>query len=627
MADELDETKLVVDWILACRNEADLARTDRMRKNAANYDMFHLNHDFRHKQEGQSQEVLSKQPMAVEQIKSFFQQALADIGDWWSAESCYPDAEESMPIRPHEVTKLTNYMLEKANFFSHVGNSIESALLGSLAISKIDGCLIDKPKFISSGRGKRKKLEKVDAKTWRLKFHDIRQENYYPDPTGQGLYESEDLWVDLHVVKKLSEGDDAVYDSAEVAKISLAGATDSKQETRKAAETGQNLTQSGHRPQVKLTVFLGTILDKKGEVLHENAMATLANDTILIQKPTPNPFWHQSSNYVKTPLMEVANSVWHKAPMDAPTCHNQALTELYNLFVDGAMMQVHAIKQIRKDMLDNPAQVANGIKPGATLAVSSALPPGVKVLEPVTAVEIPQAALNIYNIMAQEFNASALTNDLRQGVMPFRAVKATEVVEASQTITSVFQGMAKNYESKHVVRELELAWQTTCQHWNEIAKEEFQSLFGADRGEELWNLAPEDVFAATVNGLKFRVFGISLTLSKAQDFRKLTTLLQTIGASEVLIEEFAKKYDFGKLLGEIMTSLNIDKHKLEIPHVVQKTMAPPEQPAAPPQQATPGQAPNQMSQVPGAGAGSLQDMFSGGMPQTQFPASRAMAGR
>lgn len=622
--------KEIVDWITACRDEALLAKHDRMQLNKDNFAAFHLKHDFSHKRDGQSTEVLAKQPMAVEQIKSFFQQALADVGDWWKAEVCYPDAEESMLIRPHEITKLTNFMLERAGYFDHVGDCIQSALLGSLAVSKVHGCMESKPKFVSrsSGKGKslKKTVEKVESESWRLKFETVRQANYYPDPTGQGLYEIEEMWVDLHEVQELAEGEDAIYEKSAVAEIQPGLSDQGIEEFEKARETGQNTTSSGHRPQVKITEFIGCVIDPStGREIHENVVATLANDRILIRKPSPNPYWHQTSNYVATALLKVANSVWGKALMDAPTMHSRALTELYNLFVDSAMMQVHGIKQLRKDMLDNPAQVSNGVKPGDTLMVSSALPVGGKVMEPLTAVEIPNAAVNIYNIMAQEFNASALTNDLRQGVMPFRAVKATEVVEASQTITSVFQGLAKNFEAKHIVRELELAWMTTAQNWDRIDREVFISLFGAQRGAELSQLAPQDVFASTVNGIRFRVFGVSLTLSKAQDFRKLTTLLQTIGASEVLIEEFAKKYDFGKLLGEIMTSLDIDKHKIEIPQAVQATMA-----SQGPEQAGPEQGPDMMSQIQSAGSGSLADIFSGGgpgIPSTHFPGSPAMKGR
>jgi hypothetical protein len=629
MSDETPEKMSdaeVVKWILACRDEAKEAKKTRMERNANNYSMFHLEHDFSHKQVGQSKEVLSKQSMAVEQIKSFFQQALADLGEWWSAEAIYSENEQAALIRPEEMTRLTSYLLEKAKYFAHVGNSIESALLGSLAISKTSGQSVPKPKFVSrkKGRGKNLKrwVDKIDDMSWGLRFTTVRAEDYYPDPDPNSkLYEIEDMEVDYFTLLEMSEGDDAIYDRAAVERVSKNGIA-SETAADKSRETGQDVTNSGHRPKVKVTEFWGTMLDRDGCVVYENCVAAVANDTVLIRKPEPNPLWHQRSPYNASPLMEVANSVWHKAPMDAPTMHNRAMIEFYNLLTDAAMKQVHAISQLRKDMLDNPSQVANGIRPGMTLTVNSMLPPGAKVLESLTAVQIPAEALNIMNIMAQEFNASAMTNDLRQGVMPFRAVKATEVVEASQTITSVFQGMAKNYEARQSTPELELAWMTTAQNWDKISKAEFVSLFGPKRGEELSQLAPEDVFAATVNGFKFRVYGVSLTLAKSADFRKLMQLLQTVYAQPALLEEFVKKYDPAKLLGEIMTALDIDKYKLEIPVADQNTMLPQQPPDAGPDQ---GQ-PDMNSQQPQAGAGALGDMMGQpSMPESSFPGSPATA--
>lgn len=626
MANKKMKDEDVVKFILNCREEARSAKVDRMDLNKQNYNAFHLRHDFGHKQEGQSTEVLSRQAMAVEQIKSFFQQALADLGDWWTAEAAFPGADATMKVRPAEITKLTNFKLERMGYFSHVGNSIESALLASLAITKGRGTCSPKPKFIARKKGRGSKLkrwvEKTEDETWDLKFDVVRAENFYPDPTGSGLYEIEDMWLDYHEVLEMATGEDAIFDEALVRSLPRSGVADAVEETGRRRETNQNTPISAHRPKVKLTEFWGCIIDPTtGEEIYENCVATIANDKILIRPPEPNPLWHQRSPYVYSPLMEVANSVWHKAPMDSPTKHQMALTEVYNLIVDAAMMEVHAIKQLRTDALDNSAQVQDGIRPGMTLNVGMTLPPGAKVLEPVTAVSIPAEALNVFNIMAQEFNSSALTNDLRQGVMPFRAVKATEVVEASQTITSVFQGMAKNYEARQIVRELELAWQLVAQNWDRIDREEFISLFGAQRGAELADLPAEEVFASTVNGIRFRVYGVTLTLSKAQDFRKLTTLLQTITASPQLMEEFVKKYDLGKTLGEIMTSLNIDKYKLEIPQEVQATMMPQEQ--APEQGG-----PDTMSQVPSAASGSLQDLMGGGaeLPHTQFPGSPAIPG-
>lgn len=623
MAETLTD-KQIIDYILACRDEAEQAKVDRMALNKENYDCFHLKHDFSHKEEGQSQEVLPKQSRAVEEVKASFQQALADLREWWKAEVCYPDMEQAMIIRPHEITKLTNFMLEQDRYFSHVGNCVESAMLASLAISKCTGKLIPKPKYVSrkKGRGKNLKrwLEKIDNKTWQLHFECVRAENYYPDPTGKGLYEIEDSWPDFYELQALADSDED-YDKTMINGLSRSDMTDVEENYGKARETGQNTTGPSHRPRPKVTEFWGTILDSQGEIAFENVQAVIVNDSYLILRPRPNPLWSQKSPYTVSPLLEVANSVWHKAMMDAPTKLNRVLTELMNLMLDAGMEQVHAVGQVRKDWLDNPAQIADGIKPGTKLLVNASCPPGGKVMEPLTTTQIPPDAFNIHSLYNSEFVSSTWSSEARQGMTNLANQKATAIVEASQMITSVMQGMAKNYEGRQSTPELQLGWMFVAQNWDQIDPEIFVSLFGRERGEELSQLSPEDVFANTVNGIRFKVFGITQTLSKVQDFQKMTTLLQTIAASPILMEEYLKKYDLGRTLGEIMTALNIDKYKLEIPEAVQRTMQEP----APQEQGAPVQgAPDGMSQVPGADG--ISAMMGPEIPSTQFPGSPALSG-
>jgi hypothetical protein len=603
--------------------EAEEAKHTRMVLNRQNYDMYHLRHDFSHKREGQSKEVLAKVAMAVEQIKSFFQQALVDIGDWWDVEFQNGKEQPEALLQPHEVFKLTNYMLDKADYFSHVGSAIQSALLGSLAITKVSGKEVSKPVYRTKKEGKgkdyKKKLVKEEDKTFRLQFDVVRQESWFPDPLNFKVFEIEECFLDYHKVLALSKGDEAIYDHAAVKDLSPFGSEGTTDKERLARETGQDIGGRGHRPQVKIWEFWGDVVDKEtGDILHENVVYTVANEKTIIRKPTPNPNWNQESPFVVTPLLEVANSVWHKSLMDAPTQHNRALIEIYNLLVDSALKSVHGISQIRVDMLEDPDQVSDGIEFGDTLKVNSSLPIGAKVMEPVITGDVPGDALNVMNLMSQEFNAAALTNDLRSGVLPDRAVKATEVVSSDNSITSIFQGISKNIESVLIHGQLEKAWHTVAQNFHKISKEELQSLFGADRGEEMSQMDAEDVFESTVNGLRFKVFGISLTIGKQQDLQKYLTMLQTIGSSEVMIEEFAKKYDFGKLLGEVLRTLDIDKNKIEID---KEQGALQQQNAMQQPGAAPGAQPDQMSQVGGVGPegpeAEVQQLAQSGLPGGQ----------
>lgn len=628
MAQVLDEV-YVKRYVKALKDEADMAKQNRMRLNRDNYSMYQLDHDFSQKMKGQSKEVLSKVRNATESSKAFFQQALADLDDWYRIEARDSTDGASLIVKPKEMQSLMNYMLKRADYFSHVGASTQSGLLGSLAISKVHGVMVSKPKFKTKAEGRGTKYKKhvvvVDDKTWELRFSDIRQEDYYPDPTGADVYRIEESMVDLHLVKQLAEGDDAIYDKKAVSTLKSWADSD-LQEEKKSRETGQSISHPRMRPRVKLTEFWGTIIDDAtGEIMAENIVCTIANDDVVIRKPTPNPLWHQRTPLVAAALIELTHSVWGIAMMDAGTKHNRSLIELFNLMLDSAFKAVWGINQIRVDVLDDPKQISDGMRWGTNLKVNGSLPPGAKVMESVITGEIPADVINMFNLLNQETLTSMKTNDLRMGAQSMRAVKATEVMAAEQSITSEFQGIAKNFEEKKIQPELELACWTICQNWDLIDKEVFISLFGKERGEELSQLEPQEVFVNTVNGMKFEVFGISLTMRRQADFRKWTTLLQVVGGSDMLIEAFLQKYSFEKLLGEVMVSIDLNKSKIE--HDQQAAPAPEAQALAQPGGA-PGAGPDMMSQIPEAQGQPAMDplmaAFSGVSGQMGMPSSQAI---
>ena len=373
----------LIKYLQSCYAEADAAKREREDLTKANYDGFHLRHDFSHKTEGQSREVLSKIRMAVQQTSSFFQQALADITEWFSIE--FKDdtvGKDALLITPSEAQKLLEYQLEQANYFSHVGLSIQRALLGGLMITKPHGKLVPKPKFRLKTEGKGKSLKKnvvaVEDKTWKLDFARIRNDDWFPDPSGNNMYIIEEMDIPLHVIKQRAKGDDAIYDMDKVKELSTNQTEDTYRQHEKNQETGQNsyIEHGNHRSMVKIREYWGDVVSDDGELLYENVVFTVANDNTLIRKPTGNPLWHQMKPYISTPLLEVDGAVWPIALMDAATKHNHTMIEMLNLILDAAFKKVHSPSQIRVLDLANPEQVADGIKPGTALKVKSSLPVG-----------------------------------------------------------------------------------------------------------------------------------------------------------------------------------------------------------------------------------------------------------
>lgn len=626
-SDSKDVDSVIVRTTQNYIKEAYEAKRDRMRLNRLNYDIFHHKQDYSHKRPGQSQEFLPKQQMAVEQMSNFVTQGLIDLGQWFSVERT-PGAKGQV-IDIFDVYTLLQRQLEKAGMVSFVGDAIKTGALASLMIAKVHGKSVRTPVFTARRSPDGMSLIREDKSTWQLFIELVRPEDFYPDPTGSGLYECQNMWVDKAQVMDLAEGEDAIYDKALVEKLT-SYPFDQYYDYRenRDRETDQSHTYSDYRVRVKLTECWGDIIEPvSGEVLYKNVTWTVANDTVLIAKPKPNPFWHGKSPFVVAPITRVPFSVWHRAPMDGATRHNIAMNELYNLMVDAGMMSVFGIKQIRTDWLEDDREVADGVRPGMTLRVSSACPPGGQVIQRVDEGALSGEALNMFNLINSEFAQTAMTNDLRLGSMPSRAVKATEVVEASQSITAMFAGIAKSIEVDFIQPILDLSWQTIMQNADDMDSDEVSAILGIEKANRLILMSPEERFAETSQGHKFKVFGVSQTLNKQKDFRKLTSLLQTIGSSEVLVEAFTKQYSFEKLLGEIIRSLDVEPGRIEQDALDQVMMQlGPEimsQGAA-----QPGSQPNMQSQIPQAATGPLNpDVVQQGIPRTEFPGSPATAGQ
>lgn len=593
----------IINCITNYRNEATEAKRSRMDMNKENFDAYHLRQDWSHKKKGQSREFLPKVSTAVEQNSSMIQQGLMDIGEWFSVDAQLGIDPDTLAIKPSDIYKLTYRQLEKDGFVKKVGDAVKLGMLGGLIIAKVGGKYANKPKYVvekelKKGKYTQKLVKKTD-KAWQLDIQLIRQEDYYPDPTGRGLYEMCDSYMDLWQVKALSEGDDAIYDAEAVSQLS--GSFDDSgtdQAWNKSRETGQDVANAGFRKQVKITEIWGSLLDSEGNICYENHVCTIANDRFVIQKPMPNPWWHQESPFVTAPLLSVPHAVWPKAIMDAATRLNIAYNEVFNLLLDSGIMSVHGIKQIRMDWLEDPSQVSDGVGQGDTIKVNNSAPVGAKALESVFTGGQPSEATNILGMLGQEQSAAMFTNEIRSGGADMKNVRATAVVENSQALNNMANGIIKNLEgdedSGFITRVLAKSWKCIAQNMDDMDSKEVETLLTREKAQMLLSMGREQIFADTVQSCKFRVFGVSAVMNKMKEFTKLQAMLQTIFSNPMLTEAFMQKYSIPKLLTEIMRELDIKTFKLEADVTEGGNL----EAAAP----VGNEAPNTQSQIPQAAA-------------------------
>lgn len=564
---ELDQAKEapneVVLQVLAARTEAQDAKASRMAQNKRNRDVFLGRQDWAHKTQGQSTEFLPKTANSVEQMGAFIKRGLVRSGDWFQVQLDRTlheavDGDHVRNILKPFLNDLWTGNNDTRTLPLVISDGVKVALLETLMILKVHGGMMTSRNYKMVNKRSGREMEVEDNETWKLRIDLVSPEDYYPDPTGNGLYEIHWSERDLHDVIAMSEGENAVYDHAEVMK--LVDTTEEKDDDQKRQPEDNALdhaTPPAWRKKVHITEFWGTLLNKDGTVAMRNCVCTVANDRYLIRKPEPNPFWHQESPFCVTPITRVAFGVWHRALYDNAVDLNLAINEIFNLILDGGIAAVWGVRQVRIEDLENPDEVADGIPQGSTLKIKGTVPPGQKVVESVTTGQVPQDAMAIFEFLNREYHGAVLTNETKVGSLPAKQVRSAEIIESSQSQAIVMDGIITDMEA-FISKVLRLAWYTILQNMDEIPLDALESVTDRQVALLINRASPEERFTTFFGKSKFRVTGLSAIMNKAMDFQKKVALMQAAQTNPFLLRAMVKKYSGDKILRTLMRDLDID---------------------------------------------------------------------
>lgn len=560
-------------------NEAEAAKRTRAAQNEENTNLYNGKQDFSHKIAGQSAEFLPMIPIAVEQIAAFIKRALVDYGDWFSVDlSDNPilTDDQAREIILSQLNTMKRFDSTASNFPTLISDAVKVGLLKSLLIFKVYGRRISRKvmhvergnEVVESARGSisipKFNVSQKERSEWHLAIDLVNPDDYYPDPTGRGLYEIHRVRRDLHEIEALADGEDAIYKKEVVNQIKDDFARVDEQ-LREAAEKNQDIAISPSvRKEVTIDECWGSILDEDGHVVHENAVWAVANDKYLIREPEDNPWWHNQSPFVVSPLLRVPFSVWHKALVDIAAPLNIASNELFSLMLDGAFEAVHGIKQVRPDFMEHPEDLSGGIAPGTTIPVKAEMPAGMKVLERVDEGQVPPDAINMFGILERQFQAAMQSNDIKMGMLPTKQVKATEIVQAEQNIASFFDGIIRDVEDSAIGPVLWKAWMVIVQEMDGMVMKNIPSPRTREALNELAFMKPEERYVVLSNEIAFTVRGLSGTLQRAKDFQKFMALLTAVSASPMLLQAFFTKYSPDKALKMLFKWINLNPETLEM---------------------------------------------------------------
>lgn len=578
----------VIQLVKRCKEESEEARRERYTLNQINQDAAHCRQDRTAGVRGQSAEFIPKVPMALEQLAAFVKRGLVGFGNYFSVEITPNQSLVGGPLTESGIVKLMRHRLEDPDelppgaldFPTAVSDGVKVGALEASMIFKIGGTKVDTRRLTVQQNKQSvmiqdpmtgqphmadmtvsEELVMEEGKVWRLLVELVRPDDYFPDPTGRGLYEVHRTRKDLYQVIEAAEAGE--YD-LEAVKELVTSYVDAEVDTDMARETDQRQTiRPDFRKEIEIMEFWGTILDSDGNVVHRNCRCAVANNQFLIRRPEPNPYWHQESPFVSTALLRVPFSTFHKALFDYAVRINLSMNELYNLILDGAIGSVWGNKQVKMSRVENSIDFEDGIPQGSTFIISDEHPDGLPVMMNVKSGEVPPEALQVYNLQDREFASATMLSDTARGMTPRKEVSATAVASADQSSSMFFDSVIADLESG-IRKVLRLAWLTMLQNCDDWNAEDVAGCIGEQTAKFLAQMSPAKRYKTYAQGARFRVSGLSSMLARTREFQKIMSVNGVLAQSPILSQTFMQEFSPKKMVYQILKAVNIDPDDLKI---------------------------------------------------------------
>lgn len=404
------------------------------------------------------------------------------------------------------------------------------------------------------------------AVTWRegrLRIDNVDAREIYHDPTGQGLYRLRRQHVDLHRLHRLKAilGPDGqpLYDGAAIDRLVGGIGADQEVVVEKERMSGHGQqTDSTRRRPVEILEFLGTILARDGSLIAENQLVVLANMTEVIRGPAPNPFWHGMDWIVCSPLLQVPFSVDGRSYVEAFAQLTSLFQEFTNLVLDTVRLQGIPSYQIWPELLETPAQ-AKELFPGKMFLADPDTPPGVDFVKKIETGNVPPQLFAVWESIQQLLRESASQNELRLGRLADKSnITATEIDAATSGSNTLVQHIAEDLETNIVAPAITLAWYTLLQHLDLSSDRELIGEIGPD-ATQMIVAQREDL---RKQSFRLRASGISGMLRLASERRAILQLLEVLGRSDLLAQQFLADYSLARLIDQLLRTLRLDIEQL-----------------------------------------------------------------
>jgi hypothetical protein len=582
---KLDSEVALLEAIDTYRQMSQSARQTRAGHNRENWDFYHGRQDWSHKMKHQSKDFMPDFPMAMERIALTFAQPFAETEDWFDVVNVGIGPAAFDPISERRILQFYLNRLfapgdavDTARPFSLVMyDAAKMASLEAIACFKVYAKLCNRFQYmLESGNAAAEAhvyesdyssldvvVQKVEVPTLRLAIDLIPWEDYFPDPTGHGLFDIHEKSVTLSQLRDNPDYDTDVIDELAQSRGGSGTVLGTTPEFEKRRRSDQD--DAGNLAALpRIRECWGDIVDlRDGKMLRRNSLCTTTTGKRFLRPPVDHPMWHGRRIFVPIPLLPVPLSENHKAIADHAVPVARAMNELDNLMLDGAIGGVWGIRQVRSELLENPEEIDDGIPQGYTGKLKDGAPEGAKFLERIDDKGgVPAEAASMMVQKQTQFQTATALPDTAQGNLPKKDVTATETALVSQASQGLFGGLA-TFVEKRLNGVLELAWLTLWQYADDFMEPEIVQIIGPERALVLQSMSAAERFVMMAQSVRFDIKGLRQLAQSQEVFARLTTFLQSLGVNPALLMAFDSKYDVVPYLEDMMRAARLQPEKYE----------------------------------------------------------------
>lgn len=410
---------------------------------------------------------------------------------------------------------------------------------------------------------------KNDVPGGRVAIETVDPRTVWLDHTYRNLYRLRQIELDKHDLLKMAKMTDAagkpIFNVDEIQRLVLGKTIQTMQAVEQASMSGNTPQITSNRQPIIIDEYVATIVGRDGSILADNAYIVVADDQYLLRGPETKPFWHGKDWLVYSPMISAPLSPYGRSYMEDFGSVAQVFTELTNLILDAVYLSSINATVVVPEMLQDPAQLANGLHANMLLKLEGGFKAG-DFAETLTLGQLSNEAVSLWDKIKNELTEAANVNEIGLGQFaPNSRTSATEISATQQSSSALVRSVAQTVESRFLEPVLDLTWKTGLQ-FSQASNQDLARVVGRD----MWPVLMGQKKTLIKWPYTFQARGISTMIQKSQMLNSLLQILQVISQNQILVQTFMQKVDPQKLIDLLFTLSNVDKTKFEMSALQQR---------------------------------------------------------